>query len=200
MHWTSASATACLLALALLGGCRTHPTAAKLPSSAIPAGVSVALLEPRPGVYPAGQPGAAAWAGIAARGIGTVVNLRTAAEMQDRDEAAEVRTAGMRYIEIPVEGAGGIDDANALRLREALLAAPGPVLVHCASGNRVGALLALGEARHAGATPEQAIEFGRKAGMRSTEARVRELLGQPANECAVAARDAVTGEPAPQCP
>lgn len=71
---------------------------------------------------------------------------------------------------------GGIDDANAQRLRTALEAANGPVLVHCASGNRVGGLLALMQARSGGMTTEQALEFGRKAGMVGTEARVRELL------------------------
>ena len=50
------------------------------------------------------------------------------------------------------------------------------MLVHCASGNRVGGLLALMQARSGGMTTEQALEFGRKAGMVGTEARVRELL------------------------
>ena len=90
--------------------------------------------------------------------------------------AAEVRAAGMQYIAIPVAGAGGIDDANANRLRKALEAADGPVLVHCASGNRVGGLLALMQARSGTMTTEQALEFGRSAGMGSTEARVRTLL------------------------
>ncbi|RZL90617.1 MAG: hypothetical protein EOP73_29195 [Variovorax sp.] len=69
-----------------------------------------------------------------------------------------------------------IDDANANALRAALQAADGPVLVHCASGNRVGGLLALMQARSGEMTTEQALEFGRSAGMTGTEARVRELL------------------------
>ena len=51
-----------------------------------------------------------------------------------------------------------------------------PLLVHCASGNRVGGLLALMQARSGTMTTEQALEFGRSAGMGSTEARVRTLL------------------------
>jgi hypothetical protein len=67
-------------------------------------------------------------------------------------------------------------DANAQALRAALDAADGPVLVHCASGNRAGGLLALMQARSGAMTTEQALEFGRNAGMTSTEARVRHLL------------------------
>ena len=113
---------------------------------------------------------------IAARGVGTVIDLRAPGELKDRDEAAEVRAAGMRYVAIPVAGAGGIDDANAKILRAALDAADGPVLVHCASGNRAGGLLALMQARSGAMTTEAALAFGRSAGMTSTEARVKELL------------------------
>ena len=53
------------------------------------------------------------------------------------------------------------------------------MLVHCASGNRVGALIALSAADE-GVPVEEALARGRAAGMTSTEARVRELLGAPA--------------------
>ena len=164
---------ALLLAAALATGCAHAP----------PAATSVPLLQPLPGLYTAGQPAAGDWAAIKARGVRTVVNLRLPGELKGRDEAAEVRAAGLRYVSIPVAGAGGIDDANAKALRAALDAADGPVLVHCASGNRVGGLLALMQARSGTMTPEQALEFGRSAGMASTEARVRELLVAPEGRC-----------------
>jgi uncharacterized protein (TIGR01244 family) len=106
--------------------------------------------------------------------------------MRGRDEAAEVRAAGMRYVAIPVAGADGIDEANARRLGEALRAADGPVLVHCASGNRAGGLLALLAARE-GMPAEQALALGRAAGMTGTEARVRAALAVPAAPCAASA-------------
>ena len=163
-----------LLAVALTG-CAHAP--APMPSTALAASVTqVALMQPRPGLYTAGQPAADDWAAIAAVGVGTVIDLRAPGELKDRDEAAEVRSAGLRYVSIPVAGAGGIDDANAKALRAALDAADGPVLVHCASGNREGGLLTLMQARSGAMTTEQALEFGRSAGMSSTEARVRELL------------------------
>lgn len=172
---------ACAVALGLLTGCQSRPVANDAPAAAI---AGIELREPRPGLYTAGQPAVGDWQGIAARGVTTVVNLRTASEMHGRDEAAEVRAAGMRYIEIPVAGADGITDASARLLRDALAAADGPVLVHCASANRAGGLLALSEARYGGAAPEQAITLGRKAGMASTEARVRSVLESPLEACA----------------
>lgn len=174
MTKTSTITLALAFAVGLLGGCHAHRDAGPV-AAAVPA-TSIELREPRPGLYTAAQPAADDWTAIAARGVSTVIDLRAPGELKDRDEAAEVRAAGMRYVAIPVAGAGGIDDANARRLRAALEAANGPVLVHCASGNRVGGLLALMEARSGTMTAEQALEFGRSAGMTSTEARVRELL------------------------
>ena len=136
--------------------------------------------QPRPGVHVAGQPAAGDWEGYAKQGVSTVVNLRLPGELPVRDAAAEVRAAGMRYVTIPVAGLEGITFDNANRLREVLEGAGGPVLDHCSSGNRAGALLAL-DAVTGGMSAEQALDLGRAAGMTSAEPRVRELLGLPAS-------------------
>ncbi|HSD17681.1 MAG TPA: sulfur transferase domain-containing protein [Thermomonas sp.] len=173
MHKAFAIVLVLACAVGPLAGCQTHSAA---PAPAAMPATSIELRAPRPGLYTAGQPAAADWASIAARGVGTVIDLRVPGELQGRDEAAEVRSAGMRYVAIPVAGASGVNDDNAKALRAALAAAKGPVLVHCASGNRAGGLLALMQARSAAMTTAQALEFGRSAGMTGTEARVRELL------------------------
>ncbi|MGN6527313.1 MAG: beta-lactamase hydrolase domain-containing protein [Burkholderiaceae bacterium] len=136
--------------------------------------------EPRPGLLTGGQPAPADWAALEAQGVGMVVNLRPAAEMAGRNEAAEVAGAGMAYVGIPVAGPDAVDADNARRLWTLLKSTPGPVFVHCASGNRAGALLALGAAQSGGMAPEAALEFGRKAGLGSLEPVVRERLGLPA--------------------
>lgn len=169
-------------AFGLLAGCHAHRGAAA-PVAAVAPAASIELHAPREALLTSGQPAPSDWQAIAARGVTTVVNLRTAKEMEGRDEAAEVQAAGMRYVSIPVAGADGVDEANAMRLREALQAATGPVLVHCASGNRVGGLLALMAARNEGMPAEQAIALGRSAGMTSTEARVRAALEMPTANC-----------------
>ena len=174
-------AVSLVLIVALPTGC------AKNARVAITAGDEVALMQPMPGLFTAGQPAAKDWAAIKARGIGTVINLRTPEELNGRDEAAEVRAAGLHYLEIPIAGADGINPANAGTLHAALDPTHGGgVLVHCASGNRVGALLALEQKTFDGVAPERALEFGRAAGLTSLEPVVRQRLGLPS----IAASDA----------
>lgn len=159
---------ALLLAVALATGCAHAP----------PAATSVALLQPLPGLYTAGQPAASDWAAIKARGVRTVVNLRAPGELKDRDEAAEVHAAGLRYVEIPVSGAEGINPANARALHAALAPAHGGgVLVHCASGNRAGALLALEQREGDGVAAQRALDIGKSGGVTGLEGRLRQALG-----------------------
>lgn len=162
-----------LLATAL-AACAGHATRALPAMTATPAGTSVK--QPAPQLYVTGQPAEADWRAFADAGVGTVINLRTASEMKGRDERAEVAAAGMRYLELPIDGAAAMTTENARRLGELLRDARGPVLVHCGSGNRVGGLLALLKAGE-GMPAEQALDFGRSAGMTSTEAKVRDTLG-----------------------
>ena len=100
------------------------------------------LRHPRPGLYTGGQPSPGAWPALARAGIRTVVNLRTAAELGARDEASEVRLAGLTYVNVPIDGAGTLGARPAAALWQALGQAKGDVLVHCGTGNRCGALLA----------------------------------------------------------
>lgn len=166
-----------LLSVAAVACTPAHKDAVTTPAVADVQALSVTLLTPRQNLYSAGQPAESDWRGIAARGVTTVVNLRPVDEMQGRDEASEVHAAGMRYIDIPVADGAAITPDNARKLSAAIASANGaPVLVHCASANRAGGLLALMAAKEEGMADAAALEFGRKAGMKSTEARVSEIL------------------------
>lgn len=134
------------------------------------------IFAPLPGVYTAGQPARGDWASLAARGVATVVDLRTPEEMPQRDEAAEVAAAGMAYKRLPVADAAALDLERAASLAAIVAGSQGPVLVHCASANRAGALVAL-MANLDGMPADEALVLGREAGMRSTESRVRVVLG-----------------------
>ncbi|MFP7722247.1 TSUP family transporter [Lysobacter sp. A3-1-A15] len=134
---------------------------------------------PGPTLVAGGQPAPQAWDALRAQGITTVVNLRPEAEMDGRDERGEVDAAGLDYHQIPVDGASGVTTANADALWSVLEDAEGAVLVHCASGNRVGALLALGAARNGGRTPEDALAWGQSAGLTGLGPKVRQMLGLP---------------------
>ena len=162
-----------VLSVGVAAGCENVPMAP-------PVVTEVALMQPLPGLFTAGQPATKDWAAIKAEGIHTVINLRAPGELKDRDEAAEVRAAGLRYLEIPVAGADSINLATAVALHKALAPAHGGgVLVHCASGNRAGALLALEQQAFDGVAPERALEFGQTAGLTTLEPVVRARLGLP---------------------
>ena len=133
--------------------------------------------QPRPGLITGGQPEATAWAALAAAGVTTVVNLRADLEMPERNEALEVASAGLTYVNVPVAGADTLKPDQAAALWQALEASPGPVLVHCGTGNRCGALLALVEAWHRGGSSREALDFGRRAGLSGLEPVVRGILG-----------------------
>lgn len=131
--------------------------------------------QPEDGVTTGGVPTADDLAAAAAAGYTLVVDLRTETEAGQPDERAAVEGLGMRYESIPVAGADGVTPENAARLDEALAGAGGPAIVHCASGNRAGALMAL-RAFAAGASVEDALAVGRSAGLASLEGAVRERL------------------------
>ena len=170
------------------------PTPVALPA-AMPSGV--ALLQPKPDLLVAGQPAADDWKALADAGVRTVINLRPAAEMQGRDERAEVAAAGLRYVELPIAGAGDINADNARKLAELLGQADGPVLVHCGSGNRVGGLLAVAKAQ-AGMPADEALKFGRSAGMKSSETRARAVIEE--QRVALCAADTARAADPAQCP
>jgi uncharacterized protein (TIGR01244 family) len=177
-----------------LAACAGISTRALPAMSAMPSGVAV--MQPMPTIYTSGQPARDDWRALADAGVRTVVNLRPASEMQGRDERAEVEAMGLRYVELPVSGAADITSENAKVLSALLAGADGPVLVHCGSGNRVGGLLAVAMAQ-SGMTTTAALDFGRSAGMKSIEARAREVIEQERVARCLAARDK---EDPSQCP
>jgi uncharacterized protein (TIGR01244 family) len=138
---------------------------------------SVAWQQPLPGLYTSGQPAASDWQAFKALGVRTVIDLRAPGERTDRDEAAEVQAAGLRYVQIPVKGEAGLTDENVRRLHQALAPSHAGVLVHCASGNRAGALLALEQAQQDGLPAAQALALGKAAGLTHLEPAVRKALG-----------------------
>jgi len=97
-------------------------------------------------VYIAGQPSREALAQLHGLGVTAVVNLRTPAEMEDRqrvpyDEAAAVAELGMEYVRIPLGGDEHPYAPPAVdRLAKVLAEHRGPVLLHCTVGWRASYL------------------------------------------------------------
>lgn len=125
----------------------------------------------------AGQPDAAAFVALARAGYAAVIDLRTATEDRGLDEPMVVEDLGMRYVSLPIDGGDAINFENAARLDELIASLDGPVVVHCSSGNRVGALLALRQSL-TGADDETAIAAGKAAGLTRLEPVVRKRLSE----------------------
>ena len=137
--------------------------------------VGVPQLSENGAVYFAGQPTDSGLKDLAERGVKIVVNLRTLKEVRskiDFDEAAVVKSLGMKYIHIPVVPSS-FSSMDVERLIEVLDQASigtnkqSRILIHCASSNRVGAMWAAYLNRELGFDSDKAIEYGKKAGLRS---------------------------------
>ncbi|HSM31076.1 MAG TPA: sulfur transferase domain-containing protein [Woeseiaceae bacterium] len=139
--------------------------------------VELGTVSPVDGITAAGQPDEAALEVFADAGYATVIDLRGSDEERGFDEAAVVDELGLHYVTLPIVGKDAISFDNARKLDGLLEQYPGPVLVHCGSSNRVGALLAL-RASLDGADDETALAAGREGGLTSLEGVVRERLDQ----------------------
>ncbi|MBY8966027.1 sulfur transferase domain-containing protein [Algiphilus sp.] len=124
----------------------------------------------------AGQPDGMQFRRAAEAGVQHVINLRPLQE-QGEDESTLVEELGMRYHHLPIAGPQDLNP-DTVRMLDGLLAEIGeaPTLFHCASGNRVGAMLALRAAWHQGMESEAALAYGRQTGLTKMEPMVREIL------------------------
>jgi uncharacterized protein (TIGR01244 family) len=117
----------------------------------------------KPGLAVSGKISEAGLAQLKALGFKTILNLRTEQEGAKAEEAA-VKAQGLRYEWVPVmPDTLSLDDvAKVERVLDDPAAAP--ILFHCASANRVGAVWAIIQARR-GKTLEAALEEGRAVGL-----------------------------------
>jgi len=112
---------------------------------------------------------------LSKNGIKTVINLRGDGEFTDFDEQAKVEALGMKYITVPIAGAAGVNKEN-LALFSTAIASKQQAFVHCASGNRVGAMFALDAYFNYNSSIEEAIALGKKSGLTRLENRVRKVI------------------------
>lgn len=160
---------AAVVTILLLASCTTATPKVTIP--AVPEAVS-----PAAGIVAAGRLAPEDVARVHAAGIRHVIDLTLDAETPGFDEASAMRASGIAYSNLPVRGPEDLTAEN-VRAFDALLGeAPRPVLVHCASGNRVGAMAALRAGWIKGRSLEDAVEIGRAWGLQGLEEKVRALL------------------------
>lgn len=140
--------------------------------------VETGAVQPVDGITSAGQPDAAALKVFADSGYTAVIDMRGPSEDRGMaDFAGAVEGEGMSYISFPITSAEQFSLETAGELDAILGEIDGPVLLHCGSGNRVGAMLALRESLN-GASDEEALEYGRDAGMTRLEDVIRQKLSE----------------------
>jgi uncharacterized protein (TIGR01244 family) len=125
------------------------------------------LGHPLEGIATAGQPEEEHLKRLAEAGYKTIVDLRTPEEDRGLDEPEAARQAGMEYVNIPV-GHEDVEDETFERFRE-LMKDPErrPVLVHCSSANRVGALLIPYFVLDEEKSTEEAVKIASEVGLKS---------------------------------
>lgn len=123
---------------------------------------------PLPGVATGGQPEPGDLEALAAAGFRTVLDTRDPREPRGYDEARAVEAAGMEYVNVPVGGA--ITDGLFQTVRK-LMTDPArrPVLVHCATGNRVGIVLIPWMVLDEGMSDREALNAAVRMGLRSPQ-------------------------------
>lgn len=134
------------------------------------AGVPNASL-PLPGLATSGQPGAAALQAFKAAGGEVVLDIRDPMEPRPFDEAQLARGLGLEYVNVSVRQ-GALDDETMDRVLASVRnsAERGrPMLIHCASANRVGGALIPHFIIDKGMGEDEAIEAAMRIGLRGAD-------------------------------
>lgn len=125
--------------------------------------------QPLPNLLVGGQPGEHHFAALKAAGVAVVLDIRDPMEPRPLDEPGAVAGLGLEYVNIPVTG-GTISDQTMEQLLDVVRRnAHRPMLVHCASGNRVGGALIAHLMLDHGRSEDEAVSAALKGGLRGAE-------------------------------
>lgn len=113
---------------------------------------------------------------VAEQGIEVVISLLPSAEAKV-DEARLVTNAGMLFMHIPIANSSELTISKVQAVADALESAQGKkVLIHCASGNRVGAVMALKSAWVDNMPHSESFAVGKSYGLSSLSSQVQSLI------------------------
>ena len=118
-------------------------------------------------------------AALANAGVELVINLQPDDELSF-DEAAAVAQVGMYYEHLPINGVADLKQLKILAFDNILRQHHGKkIAMHCGSGNRVGAAIALRAGWLRGRKMDTAMERGRSHGLTKLEDEVYKRLLVP---------------------
>lgn len=125
----------------------------------------------------AGQPTDKGLAELAKQGYRTVLSTRGEGELMWNEQAV-VEPLGMSFHHIPMNGSSApITDEQVAAFADIMENAERPMVLHCASGNRVSGLWAVWLVEHDGKSPEEALAMATKTGMTRVRPVVEKRLG-----------------------
>lgn len=113
-------------------------------------------------------------------GLKTVINLRTAEELEF-DEAATLKGLSINYHHVPIKSAAALKDDDFDKARKVLGDKKNhPVMMHCASANRVGAVWLVYRVLDDKVPYEKALEEAKKVGLRAPdlEAKAKDYIAK----------------------
>lgn len=117
-------------------------------------------------MYVSGCPTSDGLEALKARGVKTVIDLRLDKELSD-EYPEFVKSLGMNYIHLPMSSNGMTEEQANAYLDAIRRYGDHPILDHCGSANRAGAMHGLYLATERGLSVEEAVSRARRAGMRN---------------------------------
>ena len=127
--------------------------------------------------FAAGQPTAEQFGLLKNVGIEHVINFRPKEELGDLDEEMLVVENGLSYHHLPIASAQDFTPENVAAFNIILEnIGDEKVLLHCASSNRVGAMMALRANWLQGTPADEAIAMGKSYGLTRLEAVITPML------------------------
>ncbi len=163
-----------LIFVLLLGGCISKQTVEQTTAKLEPVQLgNTPNVHKYQQIFLAGQPSEADFEIVKQAGIKTVINLRMPAEM-DFDEPQVVDRLGMSYRNPGIGSANTLTDQRFEEVRRLLNQTENhPILLHCRSANRVGAIWLAYRVLDGGVGYEAALAEAKRVGLKSSALEVR---------------------------
>lgn len=171
--------TASCVFVCLAVGCQSDGHGAKMTDKLEPYSCgSIQRLHTYRGVFLASQPSPADFEQAKKGGVKTVISIRHASEIKDFDEREVVTKLGLSYHNPAWNGPDELTDEKFEQVRHLLESADRPILFHCGSANRVGAMWMAYRVLDEGASVDEAVNEARIVGLKSPayESKARDYI------------------------